>query len=140
MEEKQKKPFWKKWWVWAIVVLVVIGIANSGDKTTVPTAQNSNMTTENQTVTEKKPDLEVVESKLVSDALYGKVTGTIKNNTNRKYGYAQVEINLYDDSDTQIGSTLTNINNFEPGASWKFEAPILKQGATKYKIVKVTGF
>lgn len=29
-EPKAKKPFYKKWWVWAIAVVVVIGIANSG--------------------------------------------------------------------------------------------------------------
>ena len=29
--EKVKKPFYKKWWVWLIVVIFVIAIATSGD-------------------------------------------------------------------------------------------------------------
>lgn len=33
MEEIIKKPVWKRWWFWAIAVVLVIGIALSGSKT-----------------------------------------------------------------------------------------------------------
>ncbi|MRH41110.1 hypothetical protein GH741_00290 [Aquibacillus halophilus] len=32
MAEKVKKPFYKKWWVWLIAIILIIGIANSGDE------------------------------------------------------------------------------------------------------------
>ncbi len=39
MEEKTKKPIYKKWWFWVIVVLIVgaIGMGNSSDNTTSST-------------------------------------------------------------------------------------------------------
>jgi predicted Zn-dependent peptidase len=30
---KVKKPFYKKWWVWALAVVILVGIANSGEET-----------------------------------------------------------------------------------------------------------
>jgi N-acetylmuramoyl-L-alanine amidase CwlA len=68
------------------------------------------------------------------------IAGTVKNNTNKQYSYVQVEINLYDDAGNQVGSTLANANNLEPGGTWKFKAPIIEEKATKYKVKDVTGF
>lgn len=33
-KEKVKKPFYKKWWVWLIAVIIIGGIATNGDDTT----------------------------------------------------------------------------------------------------------
>lgn len=90
---------------------------------------------------QKKPNLEVVDHKPESGE-YGTryVTGTIKNNTNKTYSYVQVQINLYDKDGAQVGSTMDNTTNLEPGGVWKFKALILDDDATKYKIVEVTGF
>jgi hypothetical protein len=66
------------------------------------------------------------------------IVGKIKNNTEKTYSYAQVEINLYDKENTLIGSTLANINNFEGGATWKFEALVTKDETLTYKIKAVT--
>lgn len=68
------------------------------------------------------------------------VVGKVKNNSDKQYTYVQVEINLYDSNDNQIGSTLANVNNLEPGGTWKFEAPIFEEKAIKYKIKGITGF
>ena len=54
--------------------------------------------------------------------------------------YVQVSINLYDKNDSQVGSTLANVNNLEPGKTWNFEAPVMEQNVASYKIVEVTGF
>lgn len=87
-----------------------------------------------------KPDLEVLETHSVSEGFARYVAGTVKNNSGRKYGYAQVEINLYDKDGNQVGSTLANVNNLEPGATWKFKAIILEDSATSFKVKGVTGF
>lgn len=88
----------------------------------------------------KRPDLELQNVSSTSDGYTRYVVGKIKNNTNRKYGYVQVEINLYDKSGQQVGSTLDNVNNLEPGAVWSFKAPILEDQATKFKVADITGF
>lgn len=87
-----------------------------------------------------KPKLEVIESKSENDKYSRYVVGTVKNNTNKEYGYVQVEINLYDESGAQVGSTLANANNLEAGGTWKFKAPILEESAKTFKIKDVNGF
>jgi hypothetical protein len=68
------------------------------------------------------------------------IAGTVANSTGKTYGYVQVEINLYDGSGAQVGSTLANVNNLAPGAVWKFEAPVLEDSATRYEVKDITGF
>lgn len=68
------------------------------------------------------------------------ITGTVKNNTKKQYTYVQVEINLYDDDDAQVGSTMANTNNLEPGGKWKFKAVVIEENVKSYKIKDITGF
>lgn len=88
----------------------------------------------------KKPNLELIESHVEVDQFARYIVGTVKNNTNRTYSYVQVEINLYDDSGAQVGSTVDNTNNLEPGGVWKFKALIFDSDATKYKVKEIRGF
>ena len=50
-KEKVKKPFYKKWWVWLLAVIVVIGIAVGGEEDT------------DLTVVENKTEVSKLESK-----------------------------------------------------------------------------
>lgn len=68
------------------------------------------------------------------------ITGTLTNNGNRTYGYAQVEINLYDATGDQVGSTIANVNNIEPGKSWKFEAAVLADTTSTFKVMHISAF
>jgi hypothetical protein len=54
-KEKVKKPFWKKWWVWVIALLIIV-IANAGkdDKPTAVNAPSPASSPSNQS--EQKPD------------------------------------------------------------------------------------
>ena len=83
----------------------------------------------------------MLEHKSTSDE-YGRryVIGSIKNNTSKRYSYVRVEINLYDGALAQVGSTVDNTNNLEPGGIWKFKATILEDSVRKYKIINVSGF
>jgi hypothetical protein len=90
-----------------------------------------------------KTDLQLIESHIEPDqyGVYNYVVGSVKNNNAGKtYGYVQVTINLYDKSGAQVGSTLANINNLEPGGVWKFKAPMIEKDAASYKIKEITGF
>lgn len=69
------------------------------------------------------------------------VAGTIRNNTDHSYNYAQVEINILNKDGSVADSTFANVNNLEPGQKWKFKAGVMspKEGMT-FKIKNVTGF
>ena len=70
---------------------------------------------------------------------FGKVTGALKNNTSRDLTYVQVEINLFDSSGAQVGSTLANVNNLAAGGLWRFEA-VTFQEFSRFEVADVTGF
>jgi hypothetical protein len=74
------------------------------------------------------------------DTLSGVIRGTVKNDTPQSYKYVQVEFNIYDVSGNQIGSTLANVNNLEPGASWKFKAMVLEGAADRAELKGITKF
>lgn len=87
------------------------------------------------------PALEVVNFEWGSGQ-YGTtvLVGTVRNNTGKTYSYVQVEFNLYDESGAQVGSTFANVNNLEPGGTWRFEAVVLEHRASKARLKGVTGF
>lgn len=89
--------------------------------------------------TVKKNKLEVLNSD-IKTGKYGErnVIGTIKNNTDKQYGYVEVEINLYDNSGSQVGGTFANTQNLEPNGIWTFKAPIIYEDARSYKIKKIS--
>lgn len=89
---------------------------------------------------EIKEDLELLEIDCEVDGYNRYIIGTIKNNTKNTYIYVQVSFNLYDKSGAQIGSTMDNINNLEPGGTWKFKALILEDDAVKFKLADITAF
>jgi hypothetical protein len=68
------------------------------------------------------------------------LAGTVKNLGSRKYDYAQIEFNVYDDSGAQIGSALDNINNLEPYGTWKFKALVFEDDATRASLKEITAF
>jgi hypothetical protein len=62
-EPKAKKPFYKKWWVWVLAIIIIAGIANSGnddsatpkdDPAPTKTAKADEKTTTTTTPTKKK--------------------------------------------------------------------------------------
>ncbi|MCB1579903.1 MAG: hypothetical protein H6859_09815 [Rhodospirillales bacterium] len=68
------------------------------------------------------------------------LVGILKNTTDREYGYVQIQFNLYDKDGVQVGSTLANVNNLEPQSTWKFEAGIIEENVTMFKVKDITGF
>jgi len=70
------------------------------------------------------------------------IKGTIQNNTSKNYSYVQVQFNVYDKDDNDLGSCLANNNNFEANGKWLFEA-ICFSDAEKiktYKLMEITGW
>lgn len=135
MDEK-KKPIYKKWWFWVLVIIIIGAIAgsqgmNTSTKTGTGTAQQTQQTQEKFTL---------VDSEGSYDGFAYYVTGTIKNNTDKQYSYAQVTFTLYDADGAQIGSALANINNLEANGTWKFKALGMTENVSSYKLSEITGW
>lgn len=135
-----KKPIWKKWWFWGIIIILLIALGSSGsDNKDQGTGTKDGGATPAVADKAKTPDLEIIEHSTENDSFSTYIVGTVKNNTGKEYTYVQVEINLYDANGAQVGSTLANANNLEPNGSWKFKAVTLEEFST-YKIKDVTGY
>ena len=136
----KKKTGCGTWVVFGFLLLLVIGIigSQSSDTTSYTPSSSKNSTSQKQP---SKPKLEIVSYEWARGE-YGNryIKGVVKNNSSKQYGYVQIEINLYDKSDAQVGSTMANINNLEPGSTWKFEAIVMEDTATTAKVKDVTGF
>lgn len=121
-----------------ILIYALISAFGSSPSSTPNSNSSSSQTTTSSEAS--KPDLEIVEHHSEAEQYSRYVLGTVKNNTSNEYSYVQVEINLYDDAGNQVGSTMDNTTNLEPGGTWKFKALMLEDSATKYKVKGVTGY
>lgn len=137
IKEPPKKPKKKMGCLTAVLVFVVL-IAVIGSMPSSDTPSSDTSSSEGSTQ-QKAADLEILDHSVTNDGYVRYVTGHIKNNTDKTYSYVQVEINLYE-GDVQVGSTMDNINNLEPGGTWEFNAIIIDDNATDYKIAGVTGW
>jgi GMP synthase-like glutamine amidotransferase len=84
--------------------------------------------------------LEVFDLGSKADTFAWYATGKVRNNTERNYGYVQVEINLYGKDGTLLGSTLANVNNLGAGKTWAFEALVTEDNVEHFEVAGVTGF
>jgi hypothetical protein len=125
-----------------VLLLIAISLfaSSCSDSPTTSTSNEQEIQVKKEAPKPAKPKLEVLNVSSTNDGYVKYATGTIRNNTSRTYGYVQVEINLYDKSGAQVGSTIDNINNLEPGKDWKFKAVIFEDSATRFEIKDVTGF
>ncbi|MEN6567598.1 MAG: FxLYD domain-containing protein [Veillonellales bacterium] len=123
-----------------IVVACVVFFFNSYSRSFVPQSQQSKNTVSVITQqTQQANDLEVVEHKAQSEQHSRYIVGTVKNNSNKKYRYAEIRFTLHDESGAQVGTAMTNTADIEANAVWKFKALIVDERATSYKLAGVTG-
>lgn len=124
-----------------LLVIGIIGSAIGGSKT--GNNSNTNVAQKSTNIKNKvaeKPKYEILEQKATEENGIKYIAGKIKNNTGRQISYAQVEINLYDENNQLLGSTLANVNNLEKDSIWNFKALVTQENYKSYKIMKVTGF
>jgi hypothetical protein len=92
------------------------------------------------------PCIEVLEAKLDQAdpngvgacTLYPCVTGTVRNNCDKRFISVLLVYNLYDESGVQVGHTQDSVSNLEPHGKARFGADFLEPPRIKeFKLVKV---
>lgn len=122
MAEKQKKPFYKRKWFIAVVVIFILGVffapkeekADVVDKPSSETAQDG--------AKEEKVAYEITDLKVDDSGYTPKATGILKNNTDKDKSYIQIEFAVKDADGNKLGTALANISDLKAGDTWKFEA------------------
>jgi len=110
-----------------IIVSIIAGMASSPDLQKEAVRQGANAIKE---ATNGDDAIKILELKIAKKDFVQMAIGVAQNTSKESFGYAQISINVYDKKGgTLLGSTLANINNIEPGQKWKFEAPIMEEGA-----------
>jgi hypothetical protein len=65
---------------------------------------------------------------------YRNISGTVRNNTDKEFGYVEVDFSLYDESGVQVGDAMTNLTHMDPHGTWQFKAPVLESRARTFKL------
>ncbi len=151
---KPKKPWFKKWWVWVLGVIVLIGAANAlggggGSSQPAPAAPAPSAGAGSQA---PAPAAEPKKERLTLDegweidrsnqfAVY--VNGYVSNNTDKPIDtYVQITFDTLDKAGANLGTCLANTNTIDANGKWKFKA-ICTADAKEIETVRfkeLTGF
>jgi hypothetical protein len=66
-----------------------------------------------------------------------KVTGIVRNTSDRKHGRVKVEVRFFNKADSQVGDTTAQTSGLEPGKEWRFEVPVVGDSIARYEIDRV---
>ncbi len=78
----------------------------------------------------------ILQTKDNSRLLYA--VGTIRNTTDRQHFGVRVEMDVFGEQDTKIGSASDYIQVIEPGGDWKFQALLTDPKAVRATVVGIT--
>ena len=115
-----------------IITLLIILIFRANSTT--------NNKTENQTIRNNTIVNKVVKKGIYIESHKGynyKITGIVRNNTNKKVTGLKLKVNIYDKDNNKLGSSGDMMSLLEPGETWAFS---IWTGQTnyKYKNLKLT--
>lgn len=160
---KPKKPWFKRFWVWALIVLAIIVISsiasNSGNKNTSATAASATQSavqqgqapataaTEAQTsqATKAKDKLTLDDGwQLDTSNPYGAtVNGYVTNNTDKAVtNYVQITFDALDSAGANLGTCLANTNTIDANGKWKFQATCTgtSSDVASVRLKEISGF
>jgi len=67
------------------------------------------------------------------------IVGRIRNTSGEDKSYVSVTFTLLNDADEKVGTAFANVSGLAAGEVWAFEAAILQDATTKYKLEKIEG-
>lgn len=126
-----------------LIALVTIGIADPFGFHKVDAYENAIAEAPPPAVPQERPSdpilasegLEVLNIRIARDAAPPVVTGTVRNNSNRKVASAEVSYYLANTKGSIVGTNSTGVANLEPHGSVSFHMP-LKIAQASYVIVR----
>lgn len=159
-----RKPWFKRWWVWAIAAVVLVGAVNavgggttsdqnqpasagtsgasetSTDSTTASTDSETSATVEEPTEPLTLDDGWTMDD---SDGFAVYVEGYVTNNTDEAVtSYVQITFDALDADGANLGTCIDNTNTIDAGGRWKFKAICLDSSdeIAKVRFKDITGF
>ncbi|MBK8462138.1 MAG: hypothetical protein IPL36_03570 [Nigerium sp.] len=150
---KPKKPWFKKWWVWLIIVIAVsvIGSALGGDKTAPSDARQTttkpatDATQDDAPAPARKEKLTLDDGWKIdkSNQFMVQVVGYVSNNTDKAItNYVQITFDALDAQGANLGTCLANTNTIDAGGKWKFKAMCTAdvKEISEVRFKEITGF
>lgn len=158
---KPGTPWFKKWWVWVLAVIVLIGVGNAlgrgGSTTAAPppevTVGTSTPVPEATDPAEQPPSdaPEPTEPLTLqkgwkidkSDGFAVYITGYVKNNTDQPIShYVQITFDALDGEGANLTTCMDNTNTIDANGKWKFKAMCLGEAKEikKVRFKEITGF
>lgn len=128
-----KKPWFKKWWVWLGIVVLLMGIGNAlGGGGTTQSAAPATRQTAGSPSSEPAKATPETKAKLTLDDGWAvdrsnqfavQVVGHVSNNTDKAItNYVQIMFDALDKQGANLGTCLANTNTVDAGGKWKFKA------------------
>ena len=131
---KKKKPWFARWWVWALAVILLIGAVNAmgqggSNQSAAPAPAASGQPQETKAAPQETKA--APKAKLTLDegwamektkfAVY--VNGYVSNNTDKAItNYVQITFDALDKQGANLGTCLANTNTIDANGKWKFKA------------------
>lgn len=85
------------------------------------------------------PDLEVLDSKIVTRNKEQYWVGTVRNNTAHRYTAVRIAYALTDETGAQIDTLSASIADLLPGKVWKYEIKVPNGDAKRYTLIDPVG-
>jgi hypothetical protein len=112
----------------ALVLLIAVGLYVSGNSSAGP---------EDAPESQQGVALVSHEGTIEEDGSM-RVTGVVRNTSNRTHGRVKVDVSLYDETEAKIGSTSTTTTGLGAGEEWQFGVPVPQDSVARYEIDRVT--
>ncbi len=150
---KRKKPWFRRWWVWLLAIILIFAIGNAlgkgGSTDSTPAANAPSAST--KPAAPAKPADKPKEKLTLDDgwkvdksnpyAVY--VTGYVTNNTDEAISnYVQITFDTLDAKGANLGTCLANTNTIDANGKWKFKAICMdaSKEVSKVRFKEITGF
>ena len=153
---KPKKPWFKKWWVWVVALVLIIGFGNAiggaGQSGTAGDPPASQTVETGADTTPVEPAKEAPKEKLALEegweidksnqfAVY--INGYVVNNTDKAItNYVQITFDALDAAGANLGTCLANTNTIDANGKWRFKAMCTSDAKeiAEIRFKEITGF
>lgn len=141
-----KKPWFKKWWVWLLAVVVIGGIGQAmgqGGSSQTNSGQAASSQSSSPVAAKAKLTLDDGWTVDKSDGYVVYVNGYVSNNTDKAItNYVQITFDALDKQNANLGTCLANTNTIDANGKWKFKAICADQAKeiAQVRFKEITGF